>query len=93
MVVDQCLTRLAVPAVIVLWQVIDREPLKSFAKPEYFNDLGNLLLTLVILWAYMNFAVQYLSHLDPATSRKTSATISAATIARIFLPSPEFLIS
>jgi hypothetical protein len=31
-------------------------PIKSVLKPQHLNDLGNLLLTLVILWAYTNFA-------------------------------------
>ncbi|HTW95035.1 MAG TPA: hypothetical protein VMD30_09595, partial [Tepidisphaeraceae bacterium] len=31
-------------------------PFTARARPEYLNDLGNLMLTLVILWAYMSFA-------------------------------------
>jgi hypothetical protein len=32
------------------------EPLSAIAKPRYLNDLGNMLLTFVILWAYMAFS-------------------------------------
>jgi hypothetical protein len=31
-------------------------PLKDYLQPQHLNDLGNLLLTLVILWTYMNVA-------------------------------------
>lgn len=34
-------------------------PFRGFVRREYFNDLGNLLLTTVILWSYMTF-VQFL---------------------------------
>jgi hypothetical protein len=37
----------------------DVEPLSEAATPEAFNDLGNLLLAFVMLWAYMSFS-QYL---------------------------------
>jgi hypothetical protein len=32
------------------------EPLRSVLKPNHFHDLGNLLLALVMLWAYFNFS-------------------------------------
>jgi hypothetical protein len=32
------------------------EPLSTIVKPRYLNDLGNMLLTFVILWAYMAFS-------------------------------------
>jgi hypothetical protein len=32
------------------------EPLSAIVKPRYLNDLGNMLLTFVILWAYMAFS-------------------------------------
>jgi hypothetical protein len=32
------------------------EPLSSIVTPRYLNDLGNMLLTFVILWAYMAFS-------------------------------------
>ena len=42
----------------LLW-LREREPLKEFVQPSHFHDLGNLMLTFVILWAYMAFS-QYL---------------------------------
>jgi len=32
------------------------KPLKDVLQPQHLNDLGNLLLTLTILWTYMNVA-------------------------------------
>jgi hypothetical protein len=58
MVVSQTLTALCF-VIVILRERIDLPPIARFAKPQYFVDLGNLLLMLVILWAYMNFA-QYL---------------------------------
>lgn len=37
----------------------DRKPLSDVVSPGHFHDLGNLLLTFVILWAYLSFS-QYL---------------------------------
>ncbi len=37
----------------------DRKPLSDVLSPGHFHDLGNLLLTFVILWAYLSFS-QYL---------------------------------
>jgi hypothetical protein len=34
----------------------DDPPLKRVIQPDTLNDLGNVLLTFVILWAYMSFA-------------------------------------
>lgn len=34
----------------------DDPPLKRVIQPDYLNDLGNVLLTFVILWAYLSFA-------------------------------------
>lgn len=34
----------------------DYEPIASYVNPERFQDLGNLLLTFVILWAYLAFS-------------------------------------
>jgi hypothetical protein len=34
----------------------NRKPIKDVLKPQHLIDLGNLLLTLVILWAYTTFA-------------------------------------
>ena len=56
--VGQVLTGLATTIVIAAWLMRD----KTFAEtagPQQFHDLGNLLLTFVILWAYMAFS-QYL---------------------------------
>lgn len=33
-----------------------RKPLKSVLNPQYLNDLGNILLALVVLWMYTSFA-------------------------------------
>ena len=34
----------------------DEPPLKAAIQPNYLNDLGNVLITFVILWAYLSFA-------------------------------------
>jgi hypothetical protein len=34
----------------------DKKPLKSALDPQHLNDLGNILLALVILWMYTSFA-------------------------------------
>jgi hypothetical protein len=57
-VVSQTLTALCF-AIIVVWIRASRPQVAALARPSVFNDLGNLMLTLVILWAYMNFS-QYL---------------------------------
>ncbi|MCH8275305.1 MAG: hypothetical protein IH851_11000 [Armatimonadetes bacterium] len=57
-VIGQALTALAL-ATAFLTSVADREPFSEFVTERLLRDLGNLLLTLVILWAYMSFA-QYL---------------------------------
>jgi hypothetical protein len=33
-----------------------RDPLARIATPQRFNDLGNMLLTFVMLWAYLSFS-------------------------------------
>ena len=43
-------------AVLVARSVADREPLAPIATPTRFNDLGNLLLAFVMLWAYLAFS-------------------------------------
>ena len=58
MVISQTLTALCF-AVVILWNRVELRTVAEFAKPKHFIDLGNLLLMLIILWAYMNFA-QYL---------------------------------
>jgi hypothetical protein len=42
--------------IVVLGLMVKREPFRSIVRPDQFNDLGNVLLTLVILWTYMAFA-------------------------------------
>jgi hypothetical protein len=37
----------------------ERSPVKEIAEPDRVHDLGNLLLTVVVLWSYVSFA-QYL---------------------------------
>lgn len=43
-------------AIIVASLLADYEPMKSVVTPQQFNDLGNLLLTFVMLWAYLSFS-------------------------------------
>lgn len=43
-------------AILVLTILMKQEPLKSYVTEQMLNDLGNLVFTLVILWAYLNFA-------------------------------------
>jgi len=57
-VVSQALTALCF-IILILCHRMQQPEIASFAKPQTFVDLGNLLLMFVILWAYMNFA-QYL---------------------------------
>lgn len=42
--------------ILVARRLADREPLASYVTPQQFQDLGNLLLTFVILWAYLAFS-------------------------------------
>ncbi|MDP9174037.1 MAG: hypothetical protein M3O30_09250 [Planctomycetota bacterium] len=58
MVISQTLSALCF-TLIILWLRADRPKILKFARPGVFIDLGNLVLTLVILWAYLNFS-QYL---------------------------------
>jgi hypothetical protein len=47
----------AMAFVIVVAQMLaGRPPLSEIATPADFNDLGNLLLTFVMLWAYLAFS-------------------------------------
>jgi hypothetical protein len=43
-------------AVYVARRLSDYEPIASYVNPARFQDLGNLLLTFVILWAYLAFS-------------------------------------
>ncbi len=42
--------------VSVLRALSNTEPLKDSVTPQQYNDLGNLMLALTMLWAYMSFA-------------------------------------
>jgi hypothetical protein len=42
--------------IVMLGVMAKREPFRGVLRPDQFNDLGNVLLTLVILWTYMSFA-------------------------------------
>jgi len=41
--------------ILMLILLRERSPFRDYVRREHFNDLGNLLLTLVILWTYMTF--------------------------------------
>jgi hypothetical protein len=57
--VGQILSGLALTIVIAAWLARTNKVVADVAGPQQFHDLGNLLLTFVILWAYMAFS-QYL---------------------------------
>jgi hypothetical protein len=42
--------------VLITRRISEGEPLATLATPVRFNDLGNLLLTFVMLWAYLSFS-------------------------------------
>ncbi|HVB59504.1 MAG TPA: hypothetical protein VNE63_24110 [Candidatus Acidoferrales bacterium] len=42
-------------AVFVLRMLSDHAPIKDSVAPSRFNDLGNLMLVFVMLWAYLSF--------------------------------------
>ncbi len=42
--------------IVVTLLLARHKPLSGVITPQNFNDLGNLLLTFVMLWAYMSFA-------------------------------------
>jgi hypothetical protein len=42
--------------VLITRKISEGEPLATLATPIRFNDLGNLLLTFVMLWAYLSFS-------------------------------------
>jgi len=54
--VSQTLTALCFIIVVLRSRIRSRPGVAAFAKPKHFVDLGNMLLMMVILWAYMNFA-------------------------------------
>lgn len=53
--VVQALTAMSFIIIVVMLLSGD-EPLRSLASPGKFHDLGNLLFTFVMLWAYLSFA-------------------------------------
>ncbi len=53
--VGQVLAALAF-VIALLGIVVARSPLAVLASPQHMRDLGNLLLTFVILWAYMAYS-------------------------------------
>jgi hypothetical protein len=54
-IVSEGLSALAFTTVMVML-LADRKPLADIITPQHYNDLGNLLLTFVILWAYIGFS-------------------------------------
>lgn len=58
LLVGQVLATLALFIIVATW-FSETEPFSEVATPQAFNDLGNLLLGFVMLWAYMSFS-QYL---------------------------------
>lgn len=54
-VISQALTALCFLTLMVALYA-DDPPLKDAMRADYLNDLGNVILTFVILWAYMSFA-------------------------------------
>jgi hypothetical protein len=42
--------------VYVVSKLADQEPIASAVTPQQFNDLGNLMLAFVMLWAYLGFS-------------------------------------
>jgi hypothetical protein len=57
-VINQGVAALAFAIVGLSW-LGSREPLATRLRPSHFQDLGNLLLAFIMLWAYMMFS-QYL---------------------------------
>lgn len=42
-------------SIFILRMLADQEPIKDVVDPPRFNDLGNLMLTFLMLWAYLSF--------------------------------------
>jgi hypothetical protein len=53
--VGQVLTTFAFAIMIAMW-LVSREPLARVATKKGLNDLGNLLMAFVLLWAYLAFS-------------------------------------
>ncbi|MGH9699409.1 MAG: hypothetical protein ACRD52_08075 [Candidatus Acidiferrales bacterium] len=54
-IVVECLVALSF-VLFLLRMLSDYEPLKDCVKPKDYVDLGNLVLTFVMLWAYLSFS-------------------------------------
>src|SRR5258708_26413010 len=52
-IMGQILSALAVSTLLVLW-FSDQPPFQGRLTPIHFRQLGNLVLTFVLLWTYMN---------------------------------------
>ncbi len=57
-IVGAILSSLALVTIVAI-RFSDHEPLKRFTTPDRLGDIGNLLLSFTMLWAYMSFS-QYL---------------------------------
>jgi hypothetical protein len=58
-------------AIIILRIIVDLPPIPQYVNSRILVDLGNLLMTLVILWSYMSFAqflVQWSGNIRPEVS-------------------------
>jgi hypothetical protein len=53
--VGQSVTGIAL-AILILAMLSEVEPIKGVAEPDRVHDIGNLMLTCVVLWAYIEFA-------------------------------------
>jgi hypothetical protein len=53
--VGQALAAMAFSITVLIW-LSDRKPLSDVVKPSRFQNLGGLLLTFVMLWAYLEFS-------------------------------------
>jgi len=41
--------------ILLLYWFKEQPPISNVVEPEHFHDLGNLLLTFVMFWTYINF--------------------------------------
>jgi hypothetical protein len=79
--------------VICLTLLLQREPLKSYVTRGHYNDLGNLMFTTIILWAYMNlaqFLISWMGNVQDDVkyyrTRWTMAYAITAIVLHFFLP-------
>ena len=54
-VIGQALTAFAFAILVSAW-LAKREPFARWISPDHFHDLGKLLFTFVLLWAYVEFS-------------------------------------